>query len=211
MRTDRSTDPLVLRGEIAEHLGLGDPSCTSTFEASCRSYLERVRWPAGIECPRCGEHARLLWLSTREKWHCHACRYQFSVTARTVFHSSHLPVWKWFVAVQLMVHSPEGLSANQLSQTIGGSYKTAWFAAHRIRAALRGRHGRPTSGLAPACERPATRRPAQRRRAAKYVEAYVDERRWHADNHANAHVLRDTIRALLQFEGISYDRLTASA
>ena len=37
-----------------------------------------------------------------------------------------------------MVESPAEVSANELRQLIGGSYKTAWFATHRVRAAMRG-------------------------------------------------------------------------
>jgi hypothetical protein len=38
-----------------------------------------------------------------------------------------------------MLESPEGISANELRRVIGGSYKTAWFVAHRIRTAMAGR------------------------------------------------------------------------
>ncbi len=95
--------------------------------------------PRASHCPRCAEDARLLWLESRSKWHCYSCRYQFSVTAGTLFHRSHLPVWKWLAAVHLMLEAPEGISAGELRRQLGGSYKTAWFAAHRIRAAMRGR------------------------------------------------------------------------
>lgn len=138
MRTFRSPDLMVLRSEVAARLGLPDLADDVAFEQECRSFLADLRWPHGAECPRCSETSRLLWLTSRSKWHCYACRYQFSVTAGTLFHSSHLPVWKWFVAVDLMLAAPNGASANELRRTLGGSYKTAWFAAHRIRAAMRG-------------------------------------------------------------------------
>ena len=54
----------------------------------------------------------------------------------TIFHDSHLPLWKWFLAVYLIVESKKGISANQLKRTLGVSYKTAWYLSHRIRAAL---------------------------------------------------------------------------
>src|SRR5262245_60556194 len=49
------------------------------LEERCRMYLRGLRWPAGIECPRCDERARVTWLEPRAKWQCYACRYQFSV------------------------------------------------------------------------------------------------------------------------------------
>jgi len=45
-------------------------------------------------------------------------------------------LWKWFLAVYLIVESKKGISANQLKRTLGVSYKTAWYLCHRIRAAL---------------------------------------------------------------------------
>jgi hypothetical protein len=53
-----------------------------------------------------------------------------------VFHDSHLPLWKWFLAIYLMVESKKGMSANQIKRTLGVSYKTAWYLCHRIRWAM---------------------------------------------------------------------------
>jgi hypothetical protein len=44
----------------------------------------------------------------------------------------------------------------------------------------------------------------------KYLPAYIDERRWRSLHRSNPHVFRDTIRALLEGEGISYDQLVAA-
>jgi transposase-like protein len=234
MRPNRHSDLAVLRSAVAARLGLPGPPGDAEFEQACRSYLSALRWPSGIECPRCAERSRLLWLETRSKWHCYGCRYQFSVTAGTLFHSSHLPVWKWFVAVHLMLTSADGLSANELRRTIGGSYKTAWFASHRIRAAMRGHGAELLRSLVDAELRQAGAASppghAELERAhgtvlarvgrvvggphgqlsAKYLPAYLDERRWRSAHAGNPHVFRDTIRALLQGEGISYERLVAA-
>ena len=73
----------------------------------------------------------------RNQYDCNACRYQFSVTAGTIFNDSHLPLTKWFLAVLLLVEARKGMSANQLKRTLGiGGYKTAWYLCHRIRAAM---------------------------------------------------------------------------
>jgi transposase-like protein len=239
MRTQYSPDLssptlAVLRSEVATRLGLVDAATDAAFEQECRDYLSELRWPGGVECPRCTETTRLLWLTSRSKWHCYSCRYQFSVTAGTLFHSSHLPVWKWFVAVHLMLEAPEGLSANELRRTLGGSYKTAWFAAHRIRAAMRGHgaellrslvdaelresgaHSPPEfAELARANGTVLTRMRRlvggpHHQLSVKYLPAYIDERRWRSVNQSNPHVFRDTIQALLEGECISYDRLVGA-
>jgi transposase-like protein len=104
-------------------------------EDSCRARLEELRWPDGVVCSRC-ESMNVASIEDRHQYQCRSCRYQFSVTAGTIFHDSHLPLWKWFMAVYLIIESKKGISANQLKRTLGVSYKTAWYLCHRIRAAL---------------------------------------------------------------------------
>jgi transposase len=104
-------------------------------EDKCRAFLEELRWPDGVTCPRCGSK-KISRIKKRSQFDCDNCRYQFSVTAGTIFHDSHLPLWKWFLAVYLMGESKKGVSANQLKRMLGVSYKTAWYLAHRIRAAM---------------------------------------------------------------------------
>ena len=104
-------------------------------EQSCRARLEELRWPDGVECPRC-DSKNVARMDQRHQYQCRSCRYQFSVTAGTIFHDSHLPLWKWFLAVYLIVESKKGISANQLKRMIDVTYKTAWYLSHRIRAAL---------------------------------------------------------------------------
>ena len=72
----------------------------------------------------------------RDQWDCNSCRYQFSVTAGTIMHRSHLPLRKWFLAIYLMCESKKGVSANQLKRTLGVAYQTAWHLCHRIREAM---------------------------------------------------------------------------
>ena len=104
-------------------------------EDKCRASLEKLRWPEGIECPRCHE-SNISPIEKRGQHHCLSCGYHFSVTAGTIFHDSHLPLWKWFITVYMMVESRKGVSANQIKRTLGVSYKTAWYLCHRIRAAM---------------------------------------------------------------------------
>jgi transposase-like protein len=112
-------------------------SLFSTDE-KCRELLERLRWPNGPECPRC-KTTQLARLSEKLLY-CKDCDYQFSVTAGTIFHDSHLPLLKWFVTTFLLCESRKGMSANQIKRTLGISYKTAWYLCHRIRKAMAGAH-----------------------------------------------------------------------
>jgi transposase-like protein len=72
----------------------------------------------------------------RNQFDCDTCRYQFSATAGTIFHDTHLPLWKWFLASYLICESRKGMSANQLKRILKVTYKTAWYLSHRIRAAM---------------------------------------------------------------------------
>lgn len=115
-------------------------------EDRCRAYLEALRWPGEVACPRC-KSDKISQIVKRNQFDCDGCRYQFSVTAGTIFNDSHLPLWKWFLCVYLLCESRKGMSANQIKRTLGISYKTAWFLCHRIRAAMKELNPEPLGGI----------------------------------------------------------------
>jgi transposase-like protein len=109
-----------------------------------REHLERIQWPHSPFCPHCGNAdpdriRKMQGRSTRPGvYKCNECRKPFSVTVGTVFERSHIPLNKWLLATHLMASSKKGVSAHQLMRTLGlGSYRTAWFMAHRIREAMK--------------------------------------------------------------------------
>jgi transposase-like protein len=104
-------------------------------EAKCRRYIEQLRWPRGPECPKC-ESTKVYRLENRPLLLCASCEHQFSATAGTIFHDTHLPLTKWFLATMLLCESKKGMSACQIQRSLGVSYKTAWYLCHRIRAAM---------------------------------------------------------------------------
>lgn len=104
-------------------------------EDECRAYLEELRWPDGVRCPRCHSD-KISQIKKRPQFDCDSCRYQFSVTAGTIFHDTHLPLWKWFAAVYLIVESKKSISAKQMERMLGTTYRTAWHLSHRIRSAF---------------------------------------------------------------------------
>ena len=115
-------------------------------EDKCHAYLEELRWPDGVECPRCGSN-KISRIRERRQFDCDACRYQFSVRVGTLFHDSKLPLWKWFLAIYLMSESKKSVSANQLKRVLNVSYKTAWYLCHRIRAAVKDEFPAPLRGI----------------------------------------------------------------
>jgi transposase-like protein len=74
----------------------------------------------------------------KQLFYCKDCDYQFTVTAGTIFNDSHLPLIVWLTATMLLCEAKKGISACQIQRTLGiGSYKTAWYLCHRIRAAMK--------------------------------------------------------------------------
>jgi len=119
-------------------MNLTDPIFTDAEKA--RKHLEATRWPNGPECPHCGvvnEATRLKGKAHRPGvFKCNACGEQFTATVGTVFERSKVPLNKWLLANYLMTSSKKGVSAHQLHRTLGVTYKTAWFMAHRLREAM---------------------------------------------------------------------------
>ena len=111
-------------------------------EEHCIAHFERIRWPQGLECIGCGSK-RVFKFDTHGKtgkirhlYECVDCQYQYSVTTGSIFHDSHLPLTKWFLAIYMMMSAKKGISALQLQRELSTSYRTAWYMAHRIRLAM---------------------------------------------------------------------------
>lgn len=120
-------------------------------EEIARKHFEGLRWPNGPACPHCGtlnEATELKGEAHRAGlWKCRACEQQFSAMIGTVMESSHIPLTKWALGFHLMASSKKGISAHQLMRNLGlGSYRTAWFMAHRIREAMADRDPEPLGG-----------------------------------------------------------------
>ncbi len=119
-------------------------------EEACKAHLTKMRWPDGkVACPRCGETRRLYALKSRLfHWVCknpsEECPgvYRFSILTGTIFENTNVPLRTWFEVLFMMTQSKKGISALQVHRMIDpvrgrkGSYRTAWYMCHRIRAAM---------------------------------------------------------------------------
>jgi transposase-like protein len=146
-----------------------------TDEDKAREYLEAMRWPEGAICPHCGLIGEAYKLTPKVKaplepttkaeatkrvrkprkglWKCAGCRKQFTVTVKTIFEDSHIPLHKWLLAIHLLCSSKKGMSAHQLMRNLGiKQYKSAWFMAHRIRYAMTGELPEMMTGIVEADE-----------------------------------------------------------
>ena len=106
-------------------------------DAAYKTFCE-LRWPeTGGEpvCPRCG-CLDAYKITTRRKFKCKGCAYQYSVTSGTILHSRKLSFVDLMAAVCLFVTGSKGMSAVQFSRTMDVQYKTAWVLCHKLREAL---------------------------------------------------------------------------
>ena len=122
-------------------------------EPACIAYLVKHRWPLGVYCPRCGnvyvkEHGTMA-----NNWLCNACspsgtNYRFTHLTGTIFENTNKPLRDWFRVIHRMLVSKKGVSALQIHREMGfGSYKTAWYMCHRVRAGLANEEFRKLMGI----------------------------------------------------------------
>jgi transposase-like protein len=109
-------------------------------EDQARETFERIRWPDGPVCPRCGsvEVTKLEGQAHRAGlYKCKGCSEQFTATVNTILEDSHLPIRTWLMAFTVLCSAKKGVSALQLQRQLDlGSYRTAWHLCHRIRHAM---------------------------------------------------------------------------
>jgi hypothetical protein len=118
--------------------GLSLPEFYANYgtEEQCFQVAFRLKWPRGFVCPACG-NSTYCRVHKKRVLQCNGCHSQTSVTARTIFHSSNLPLSKWFLSIYLITQEKNGISALELSRQIGFSYKSAWRLKHKLMQAMK--------------------------------------------------------------------------
>lgn len=108
-------------------------------QESCIAFLEKARWDDKPECPYCCGHKISKHASSDRamgRWQCQSCNKAFAVTVNTIFHRTHIPLQKWFLALSLILNAKKGVSNRQLGRDLGLPSNTAWRLAKRIREAF---------------------------------------------------------------------------
>ena len=110
-------------------------------EDACTEYLCNLRWKKQPECPYCNSKKiglKALEKGRRRRLICHSCNKSFSPTVNTIMHGTHVPLWKWFLAISLLAEAKKSVSSRQLSRHLGISVKTAYKLSQRIRKGMLG-------------------------------------------------------------------------
>jgi ISXO2-like transposase domain/Transposase zinc-ribbon domain len=114
----------------------------------CEAAVVESRWPQGFLCQDCGCGVHSSFRRAgRLYFQCSACRYQCSVISGTIFESSKLGLFRWFLAMHLLTQSKNNVSALELMRHLGVCYKTAWLVKHKLMEVMRLREdGRQLTG-----------------------------------------------------------------
>jgi transposase-like protein len=104
-------------------------------QEDCIAYLEKVRWNDEPICPYCGSKNDTP-LPKEQRHHCNNCNTSYSVTVGTIFHRTHLPLQKWFLALSLILNAKKGIAARQLARDLEVHRNTAWRISMKIREAM---------------------------------------------------------------------------
>ena len=111
-------------------------------EESCRRYLEKLRWPNGVQCVTCAGKSISRIISRgktgkpRHLYQCLDCRTQFSVRTGTILRDSHLPLTVWFKAIGLVCRAKQEITIRSLQSQLHVNYRTASYLLVRIKGAL---------------------------------------------------------------------------
>ena len=105
----------------------------------CHAALVAMRWPDGFVCPKC-EGRRHSFLRAKRLFQCTGCRLQTSVKAGTIFHQSHTPLTKWFLAMHLLASSKNDIAGLELARQLDVKWDTAWLIKQKLMEVMRQRN-----------------------------------------------------------------------
>ncbi len=101
----------------------------------CIAHIEKVRWGNTPKCPYC-KSGNSTPMPKEKRYHCNNCNTSYKVTVGTIFHHTHLPLQKWFLAITLIINAKKGIAARQLGRDLNVNKDTAWRMAMKIRQAM---------------------------------------------------------------------------
>ena len=188
VKTRKRTVRLPHLPAVATLLGIdprGFPTCLPEFQqvfpddAACIDYLEKLKWPTGFVCPRCGVFAEPYRFPKRPLVRkCRECHAHIGITSGTVMQSTHLPLSVWFWAAYLVVTQTPGQSAMQFQRQLNLSrHETAFMVLHKLRAGMVRPERDPSVASTPSRS---TRRWSEVERAAKGAVSTTRSTCWRA-------------------------------
>jgi len=93
-------------------------------EATCLDLLEEIIWGNVPKCPYCGS-TNSVPLNTGVRYHCNKCNTSYSVTVKTIFHKTKIPLQKWFYVIFLKEKNQLSITLRELGLQIETTKDTA--------------------------------------------------------------------------------------
>ena len=108
-------------------------------DETAEAWFVKRRWSHGVACPHCG--STNVQIGARHKsmpYRCRekGCAKRFSAKTGTVMEGSKLGFQVWMIATYLLTTSLKSVSSMKLHRDLNINQRSAWFLAHRLRAAL---------------------------------------------------------------------------
>lgn len=109
------------------------PTLESLFpsEDACMEYLAETRWGGIVTSPFIANSK--VYKCAGHRYKCKQTGKYFTARTNTIFHNSKIPLQKWFQAIWLMQHLPQGMTSVALAKELGTTQKTAWFILRRLK------------------------------------------------------------------------------
>lgn len=102
-------------------------------DSACLEWLKNKRYLNGIYCEKCKKVTKHYRVKKRTCYACNFCGSHVYPMAGTILEKSTTSLRQWFYAIFLMANTRCGISAKQLQQELGVTYKTAWRMFKQIR------------------------------------------------------------------------------
>lgn len=90
-------------------------------ESSCVDYFKDIRLGIGMACPKC-DGTDFKWYTGSRKFQCTRCGYRFPLTKGAVMEQSHLSLYDWFFAANMMTSIKQVLSAKEIQHQLEKKY-----------------------------------------------------------------------------------------
>lgn len=93
-------------------------------EIDCVKILENAIWNDKPKCPYCFSESYSI-LKEGKRYHCNTCNTSYSVTVKSVFHKTKIPLQVWFYIIHLKEMGRLDIPFRELGETLNVTKDTA--------------------------------------------------------------------------------------
>lgn len=91
-------------------------------ENECKKIFKEMKEKAGMVCPKCGCRSWYFIAGKLQHHRCKNCNYHQSLRSNTVMHYSKLSYKFWYLAMYIVTHMKNSISAAELQRQLGHKY-----------------------------------------------------------------------------------------